>query len=64
MALDVDALKNQLTRTETDLELAKAHVYRCDGVVQMLKHFITLTETEKPESDKSEPPFNRETPAR
>ena len=50
MALTVETLREQLATTELELDNAKAHVYRCDGVVQMLKHLILQAEAETPET--------------
>ena len=52
MAINLESLKTQLAQTEVELEQAKAHLYRCDGVVQMLKHLIAQAEIpETPASD-------------
>ena len=44
MALTVETLREQLASTELELENARAHVYRCDGAIQVLKHLITVAE--------------------
>lgn len=36
----LETLKTQLATTEAELEQAKAHVYRADGAMQLLKHLI------------------------
>ena len=46
--VNVDALREQLTETEVEFEQAKAHLYRCDGSIQLLKHLIA--QAEKPET--------------
>lgn len=33
-----DSLAKQLNAAENDLEAAKAQVYRCDGIIQFIKH--------------------------
>lgn len=54
MALDLESLKKQLAETELEFEKARAHMYRCDGVVQLLKYQITEAEkSEKPSEDTS-----------
>mgnify|MGYP001562868096 FL=1 len=50
MSLTVETLREQLATTEQELENARAHVYRCDGCIQLLKHLLTLAETEEPET--------------
>lgn len=40
MSISLEELQAQLASTEVELERAKAHVHRCDGAVQLLKHFI------------------------
>ena len=45
--INVESLREQLKASEVELEEAKAHVYRCDGVIRMLQHLIA--EAEKPE---------------
>lgn len=45
-SISVEDLKKQLAATESELEQAKAHVYRSDGAIQVLKHFIA--DAEKP----------------
>lgn len=42
-------LKSQLEASQEELELAKAHVHRVDGAIQLLKHFIKTEEDEVPE---------------
>ena len=49
MAFGIDNLKAQLQDAEQELEVAKAHVYRCDGAIQLLK--LQIAEAEKPEND-------------
>ena len=55
MSLELEQLQTQLASTETELEQAKAHVYRCDGALQMLKHMIAqikaATSQEEPPKD-------------
>ena len=46
--VNVDALREQLAETEVEFEQAKAHLYRCDGSIQLLKHLIA--QAEKPET--------------
>ena len=53
--INIESLKEQLSASLNELEEAKAefeeaksHVYRCDGVIQLLKHLIQ--EAEKPET--------------
>ena len=38
--MNLEQLIKQLEASEAELEQAKAHVYRVDGAVQMLKHLI------------------------
>ena len=45
MSLSLESLKEQLAAVELEIEQAKAHVYRCDGSIQLLKHLITEAET-------------------
>lgn len=40
MSISLEELQAQLTATEVEFDRAKAHVHRCDGAVQLLKHFI------------------------
>jgi len=47
--IKMDDLKAQLAATEAEMEAAKAHLYRCDGALQVLKHLIA--ESEKPEDE-------------
>lgn len=54
MALTLDELKEQLAQTEAELEASKAHVYRCDGAIQVLKHLIELAQTETEPSKETE----------
>ena len=56
MALTIEALQQQKQQTETELEHAKAAVYRCDGALQLLNHLIADAET-------PETPALAETPA-
>ena len=44
----LESLKEQLASTEQELEQARAHVYRCDGALQLLRHLIS--QAEAPES--------------
>lgn len=60
MSINVNSLKEQLIATEAELESAKAHLYRCDGVVQMLKHLIAswsevTVENNSPDSPSDNP---------
>lgn len=51
-ALSLESLKEQLKSVEAEQEGAKAHLYRTDGVIQLLKHQITSLETPaKPAED-------------
>ncbi len=54
--ITIESLREQLAATEIELEQAKAHLYRCDGSIQLLRHLIS--EAEKPEN-----PSTDETPA-
>lgn len=40
MNVSISELETQLAHTEQELELAKSHVHRCDGAIQLLKHLI------------------------
>lgn len=40
MSISLEELQSQLASTEIELEHAKSHVSRCDGAIQLLKHFI------------------------
>ncbi len=44
--MTLDDLKKQLEATEQELEMAKAHVHRCDGAIQILKHFMADEESQ------------------
>lgn len=39
-SITLEDLQKQLKATEAELESVKAHAARCDGVIQLLKHFI------------------------
>ena len=54
MSVLLDDLKKQLAASEAELEQAKAHVYRLDGAIQMLRHFIS--DAEKPDVQVTEVP--------
>lgn len=41
MSITRQELVDQLAHTEVELENAKSIVYRCDGVIQLLKHLIS-----------------------
>ena len=56
MPLTLETLREQLTATELELEQAKAHVYRADGSIQLLRYLIS-------EAAKPETPSKDETPA-
>lgn len=43
-SVDLDKLKDQLATSEHEFEMAKAHVSRCDGAIQVLKHLIAQAE--------------------
>ena len=51
-SVKVDALKEQLRNTEREMEEAKAHVYRADGAVQVLKHLISIAEAGESQAKK------------
>lgn len=42
--MTLEQLKAQLAQSEVELEEAKAHVYRCDGAIQLLKFQISQLE--------------------
>ena len=42
----LESLRKQLAETEAEWEQARAHLYRCDGAIQLLRHLIA--ESEKP----------------
>lgn len=44
-SLSLDSLKEQLKATEQEFEAARSHLYRCDGVIQLLKNQIASLET-------------------
>lgn len=44
MSITLEQLKEQLAASEQELEVAKAHVYRCDGAIQILKGLIAQAE--------------------
>ena len=48
--LSLDTLVKQLDAAERELEVAKSHVYRTDGAIQLLKHLITQC-TAEPEKE-------------
>lgn len=61
MAIDVESLRKQLQETEREFEEARAHLYRCDGVIQYLRHKIAEAEASKLEASTplgSESPVN------
>ena len=43
--MELDVLKEQLAHTEKEYETALAHLYRCDGAIQTLRHLIKELET-------------------
>lgn len=45
--MTIEKLKAQLAMTEAEFEVAKAHVSRCDGAIQMLKHLLFEAEEEQ-----------------
>ena len=51
-SIQIETLREQLATTEQELEHARAHVYRCDGVIQLLKHLIQQAEQPITESGK------------
>ena len=53
--MNLDDLKKQLENTELELEQAKAHTHRCDGAVQVLRHFIKELESESGHDHKQDP---------
>lgn len=53
--LNIDKLKKQLSDTEAEMEQVKAHLYRCDGAVQTLKHLIAQAEAPEEAEDGSNP---------
>lgn len=52
MTISISELEIQLAHTEHELELSKAHVHRCDGAIQLLKHLIE--EAKKAPQDKEQ----------
>ena len=44
--MELDTLVKQLEAAEQELEVAKSHVYRTDGAIQLLKHLIKQYHTE------------------
>jgi phage shock protein A len=52
--IKLETLKEQLVATEAEFEQIKSHMYRCDGVIQMLKHLIKQEEAETPEKPATE----------
>lgn len=46
-SITLEDLQKQLVATEAELESVKAHAARCDGVIQLLKHFILDIESNK-----------------
>jgi hypothetical protein len=42
--MDIEALRKMLQDTELEFEQAKAHIYRCEGVIKLLQHQIYLLE--------------------
>lgn len=55
MAYDIASLKEQLAHTESEFEQAKASLYRCDGVIALLKHMIKDAEAEAAPVVEAEP---------
>mgnify|MGYP001577740648 CR=1 FL=1 len=53
--MNLDDLKKQLENTELEFEQAKAHVHRCDGAVQILRHFIKELEAESTHDHSQDP---------
>ena len=51
MAHDLESLKRQLQETEQEFEHAKAHMYRCDGVIQYLRRAMAEAEIPAPEAE-------------
>lgn len=51
MTINVDDLKAQLVTAEAEFEQTKAHLYRLDGIVQLLKKLIA-TESDPPAKPK------------
>lgn len=52
--ITIEQLKEQLAASEQEFEAAKSHVYRTEGVIQLLKHQLALAEkpVDKPEPSK------------
>lgn len=47
--ISIDRIKKQLTSTEQEFEEVRAQLYRLDGIIRVLKHFIeNPTEAEVP----------------
>lgn len=44
MSISLEELKEQLKASEIEFEHAKAHIYRVEGTIQLLKHFIVEAE--------------------
>lgn len=57
--MTVDDLKAQLAETEKEFEETRARLYRCDGVIQFLRHAIA----NYPAAETPEIPVPTETPA-
>lgn len=45
--MSIENLQEQLSKYEQELEAAKAHVYRLDGIIQFLRHQIKEAESTK-----------------
>ena len=57
--MTIENLKAQLAQTEREFEEVRAHLYRCDGVIQYLRHAID----NYPAAETPEIPDPTETPA-
>lgn len=54
--LTIEDLKQQLASSEAELENAKSHVYRLDGITQLLKHQIKTAEEKASKKEADETP--------
>ena len=52
--ISLEILNEHLKKFEQDLELSKAHLYRIDGAIQILKQLISLSEIEEAPKDHAE----------
>jgi chromosome segregation ATPase len=54
--MDLESLRKMFDETQKEYEEAKAHVYRCEGVIKLLVHQIQHAEAEATTPAEAPPP--------